>query len=231
MAQKLGVFCLFLLVVNWIVVDARSILTSDITEYRNHGSTGKLSEAVGKNYQLCTMCEEFTAEATILLSKNKTQTEIVAILLKACSRLQSLEEQCIILVDYYSSIFFLEISTIRPEEFCQKVNLCEKESIVLLKSNDTCNLCHQVVDDLLTRLKNPDTQFEILQFLLKECNKVENHVQECKRLVLQYGPLIMANGEKFLERKDICSTIHACKSSKVEAIVSAQTAETYLADA
>ncbi|KAH7672527.1 saposin protein [Dioscorea alata] len=231
MAQKIGVLFLCILAVSCIAVDARGLLASDITEYNTHGSVNKLSEAVGNNYQLCTLCEEFTAEAAIFLAENKTQTEIIAYFHKACSRLPSLEQQCIILVDFYGSLFFREISIIRPEVFCQKVDLCEKQSVVLSKSNNTCNLCRQVVDEVLSRLKDPDTQFEIIHFLLKECNKVENHVQECKRIVLHYGPLILVNGEKFLETNDICSTIHACEPSKVEAIGSTQTAETSLADA
>ncbi|KAM0941184.1 putative saposin-like type B, region 1, saposin B type, region 2 [Dioscorea sansibarensis] len=231
MAQRVGVLFLFTLGVSCFAVDARALLASDITEYNIHGSENKLSEAVGNNYQLCTLCEEFTADATIFLAENKTQTEIIAYFQKACSTLQSLKRQCVILVDFYASLFFREISIIRPEEFCQKVGLCEKQSVVLSKSNNTCNLCHQVVDEVLVRLKDPDTQFEIIHFLLKECNKVENHVQECKRIVLRYGPLILANGEKFLEKNDICSTVHACEPRKVEAVGSTQTAETLLADA
>ncbi|XP_039132793.1 prosaposin-like isoform X2 [Dioscorea cayenensis subsp. rotundata] len=211
MAQKIGVLFLFILAVSYFDVDARGLLASDITEYNIHGSENKLSEAVGNHYQLCTLCEEFTAEATIFLAENKTQTEIIAYFQKACSRLPSLEQQCIILVDFYGSLFFHEISIIRPAVFCQKVDLCEKQSVVLSKSNNTCNLCRQVVDEVLSRLKDPDTQ--------------------CKRIVLQYGPLILVNGEKFLETNDICSTIHACEPSKVEAVGSTQGAETLLADA
>lgn len=37
---------------------------------------------------------------------------------------------------------------------------------------------------------------------------------QCKKLVLEYGPLILANAEKFLEATDICTSIHACKKSQ-----------------
>lgn len=36
---------------------------------------------------------------------------------------------------------------------------------------------------------------------------------QCKRMVFEYGPLVLANAEKFLETTDICTTLHACNSS------------------
>ncbi|KAG2536167.1 hypothetical protein PVAP13_9NG165200 [Panicum virgatum] len=66
----------------------------------------------------------------------------------------------------------------------------------------------------MSKLKDPDAEFEIIQILIKECNKIEGHVQECKRLVLQYIPLIMVNGEKFLEKNnDVC--VQACMNITV----------------
>jgi len=38
---------------------------------------------------------------------------------------------------------------------------------------------------------------------------------QCKRLVLQYIPLILVNGEKFLEKNDVCALLQACPASKV----------------
>lgn len=37
---------------------------------------------------------------------------------------------------------------------------------------------------------------------------------QCKRLVLQYVPLILVNGEKFLEKNDVCALVQACPASK-----------------
>lgn len=31
-------------------------------------------------------------------------------------------------------------------------------------------------------------------------------------MVFEYGPLVLANAEKFLETTDICTTLRACKS-------------------
>lgn len=37
---------------------------------------------------------------------------------------------------------------------------------------------------------------------------------QCKRLVFQYGPIILANAEKFLESTDICAAAHVCRSGR-----------------
>ncbi|GJM88172.1 hypothetical protein PR202_ga04201 [Eleusine coracana subsp. coracana] len=72
----------------------------------------------------------------------------------------------------------------------------------------------------MSKLKDPDAEFEIIQILIKECNKIEGHVQQCKRLVLQYIPLILVNGEKFLEKNDVCALVQACDASQKRAVSS-----------
>ncbi|XP_017701866.2 prosaposin-like isoform X1 [Phoenix dactylifera] len=210
---------LLILVVSWSNADARSLVTFDVTvspvvvEAPRHEN--KISEAVLRDDQLCAMCENFTAQAAYFLGENKTQTEIIETLHQACSQLQPFEQQCILLVDYYASLFFGEITNIRPEEFCTKVNLCEKMVAVnLQKSEETCTLCHRVVAEITTKLKDPDAEFEIVKMLMKECNKMDHYGQECKKLVFRYVPLILVNGEKFLETTDVCASIHACEASQ-----------------
>ncbi|URD81269.1 Saposin-like type B, region 1 family protein [Musa troglodytarum] len=208
MALREGFF-LLILITTWASTDARSSVNFDImaTEIGTGTpqSQSKISKAVKGNDQLCTLCENFTAQATQYIGENKTQTELLETLHQACSEMKPFEEQCILLVDFYASLFFAEISKIHPEEFCKKFDLCEEmDSINLRTSDDSCSLCHDVVAKVFIKLKDPDTQFEVIKMLLKECNEVENYVKECKKLVLQYGPLILINGEKFLENTDVC---------------------------
>lgn len=67
--------------------------------------------------------------------------------------------QCLLLIDYYSALFFAEISKIHPEEFCKKFNLCEKMvSVSLLKTENSCSICHDVIAKVLVKLKDPDAQ-------------------------------------------------------------------------
>ncbi|CAI9774772.1 unnamed protein product [Fraxinus pennsylvanica] len=176
----------------------------------------QLVKEVSKNNELCTLCEDFASEALNYLSENKTQTEIISILHKSCSKIPTLKKQCIVLVDYYAPLFFLEVSNIQPEYFCNKVDLCERAvSMSQQLSKNTCDICHHAVSEALLKLKDPDTQLEIIELLLKACNSVEGYAKKCKRLVFEYGPLILVNAEQFLEKNDLCTALHACNSTAV----------------
>ncbi|XP_018676610.2 uncharacterized protein LOC103971073 isoform X4 [Musa acuminata AAA Group] len=208
MALIEGSFLLLLLIISWAGADARSLVNFDVM--------------VDGNDKLCTLCESFVAQATQYIGENKTQTEIIEMLHQACSNVDPFEEQCVMLVDFYASLFFAEISKMHPEVFCTKFNLCEEMVSVNLPKNDdswlSCSLCHDVVANVLVKLKDPDIQFEVIKMLLEGCNGVQHHVNECKKLVLHYGPLILENGENFLEITDVCAAIHSCKTSQVEFI-------------
>ncbi|XP_022874135.1 uncharacterized protein LOC111392956 isoform X2 [Olea europaea var. sylvestris] len=151
---------------------------------------------VTKNEKPCTLCEEFATEALNYLSENKTQTEIIGILNKSCFRIPTFKKQCITLMDYYVPLFFLEVSSMQPGEFCRKVDLCEKVvSISQHLVNDKCNLCHQAVTEALMKLKDPHTQ--------------------CKRQVFKYAPAILVNAEQFLETNDVCKMLRACNPAAI----------------
>ncbi|XP_058214735.1 uncharacterized protein LOC131326138 [Rhododendron vialii] len=173
----------------------------------------KVSEELAQDSHFCTLCEEFVAEALEYLEEDKTQTEIIEMLHSTCSQLRSLEQQCITLVDYYVTLFFDQVGSVEPGDFCQKVNLCEQAVMTSRpQSEDKCEICHHAVAEILLKLKDPDTQLEIIEILLKACNAMEGHVKKCKRLVFEYGPLILSNAEQFLENTDMCNAIHACDS-------------------
>uniref|UniRef100_A0A5B7AJX6 Pulmonary surfactant-associated protein B n=1 Tax=Davidia involucrata TaxID=16924 RepID=A0A5B7AJX6_DAVIN len=227
MGVRVGLLFLLVLGASW-VCDARELVTSDfssgktmiydvsVLEINDKEMEREVQalEEVGRNEKVCTLCEEFTAEALEYLAENKTQTEIIGILHNTCSRMLSFKEQCITMVDYYASFFFLEIVSVQPQDFCRKVNLCNQMVITSpLLSEDSCEICHYAVAEVLLKLKNPDTQLEILELLLKGCDAVESYVKKCKTLVFEYGPLILANAEQFLETTDICTVLHACDSS------------------
>uniref|UniRef100_A0A0D9UX67 Pulmonary surfactant-associated protein B n=1 Tax=Leersia perrieri TaxID=77586 RepID=A0A0D9UX67_9ORYZ len=163
--------------------------------------------------KLCQLCEQYSTEALFYLQQNETQTEILTILHHACSHLAPLKQQCITLVDYYIPMFFLEVSVVKPEKFCESVHLCRKGTMLRLPTRgDTCGLCHHAVVEALIMLKDPDMRLEIVEILLKACSKAENYAQKCKKMVLEYVPLILLKSEKFLETSDVCSAIHACNT-------------------
>ncbi|OEL23764.1 hypothetical protein BAE44_0015216 [Dichanthelium oligosanthes] len=204
---------------------------------------------------LCSTCENFASEAVTYLSEKQTQDKILEFLHDACSQSFSLEHKCVELMDSYATLLFSKIAEIKPEEFCKQYGLCRDTALFSgVRSDSTCVFCHHLLDEIMSKLKDPDAEFEIIQILIKECNKIEGHVQQvrnsvlisydpsmcklflkiaeitrscflllhlmymnccqCKRLVLQYIPLILVNGEKFLEKNDVCALVQACPASQ-----------------
>ena len=215
MGQRVGLLFLVLLSASW-ACDARqlgdqlSVLEMSKQEGEDESRTSK---KVSQKDNVCAMCEEFASKAVDYLSENKTQTEIIDLLHVTCSRLGSFKQQCITLVDYYAPLFFLEIATVQPADFCQKVNLCQQIAAFSSQlQEDSCKLCHRTVSEIITKLEDPDTQLEILELLLKGCNSMENYAKKCKRMVFEYAPIILTNAEQFLETTDVCTILHACQS-------------------
>ncbi|WVZ97957.1 hypothetical protein U9M48_043452 [Paspalum notatum var. saurae] len=164
-----------------------------------------------ENPQLCQLCEEFASEALFYLNENETQTEIIDALHQACSKFRSFKLECTRLVDYYAPLFFTKISSLSPEEFCVSVSFCGEVTFIRLpRHEDTCTLCHEVVDEIISNLEDPGMELKIIDILLKGCNNVENFVQKCKRLIIQDAPIIMEHIKKFLKKKDFCNSIHVC---------------------
>ncbi|KAJ8753783.1 hypothetical protein K2173_000037 [Erythroxylum novogranatense] len=169
-----------------------------------------------QNDQVCTLCEEFASQALDYLAENKTQNEVLKTLHATCSRVPTFKEECITLVDYYAPLFFLEISSIQPEAFCRKVNLCQEMAMLSAEiREDSCGLCERTVSEVLVKLKNPDTQLDIIEVLLKGCNSMDKYAQKCKKLVFEYGPAFLANAEQFLEKTDVCTMLHACDHASI----------------
>ncbi|XP_022143993.1 proactivator polypeptide-like 1 [Momordica charantia] len=204
---------IFLLVVGaaWDC-DARNLASSDseLSYLRQEKDNEALSEA-SEDPKICKLCESLVSQTVEYLADNKTQDEITVILRKTCAVLGLFNEKCISLVDYYAPLFFSEISSIEPTSFCQSARFCEQITVMSLQiQENSCGFCHQTVSKMVEKLKDPNTQIEILETLLNMCNSLGYRVKECKRLVFEYGPLIVAKSEKILENTDICRAIHAC---------------------
>uniref|UniRef100_A0ACD5WAR3 Uncharacterized protein n=2 Tax=Avena sativa TaxID=4498 RepID=A0ACD5WAR3_AVESA len=214
-------FLLALLLLSLGAAQARSTVFLHIEkEDRGYGqiskeelTSSKIPVHVNRGIPLCSACQNFTTEALSYVNEKQSQDKVMQVLHHACSQTLSLEKKCVELVDYYAPLIFAKIAEIKPDELCKQYGFCNS-LLSGVRSESTCVLCHQVMDEIESKLKDPDAEFEIIQLLLKECNKLQGHVQQCKRLVLQYIPLILVNGEKFLEKNDICEILKACDASK-----------------
>ncbi|KAJ1264711.1 hypothetical protein BS78_08G021500 [Paspalum vaginatum] len=203
---------LLLLLVAWVPAQAA---------YEEQISSTKIPVELKRSNPLCSVCENFTNEAVSYLSEKQTQDKVMEFLHDACSQSFAFEQKCIELVDSYATLMFAKIAEIKPEQFCKQYGLCRDVALLSgVGRESTCVFCHHLLDEIMSKLKDPDAEFEIIQILIKECNKIEGHVQQCKRLVLQYTPLILVNGEKFLEKNDVCALVQACPASQKSTVSS-----------
>ncbi|KMT06581.1 hypothetical protein BVRB_7g157510 [Beta vulgaris subsp. vulgaris] len=200
MDARIGLVVLLVLAGN-LVCDARNLMASDVSG----------SENVGRSVDVCTLCEEYTTLALDYLNQNKTQNEVMDSLHKACLQMHGLAQQCTLLVNYYAPLFFSEVSSVAPEGFCKRVELCRNVMVSSLpEKNNKCDLCHKAMDEALEKLKDPDTELEVIQILLKACNAVGRYAQKCKSMVFEFGPLVLVDATKFIQSVDLCTTFHAC---------------------
>ncbi|XP_042519303.1 uncharacterized protein LOC122093119 isoform X4 [Macadamia integrifolia] len=104
-----------------------------------------------------------------------------------------------------------------PEKVSTFVNdachILPSDMRVKISDDKNCGACHTAVEDIRDHLEDPDMKIKVIKILLKACNNVENHAKECKRMVMEYGPLILANIGKYLDNNDFCSIVHICKPS------------------
>uniref|UniRef100_A0A0C9RXJ5 TSA: Wollemia nobilis Ref_Wollemi_Transcript_5758_1687 transcribed RNA sequence n=1 Tax=Wollemia nobilis TaxID=56998 RepID=A0A0C9RXJ5_9CONI len=160
----------------------------------------------------CAVCEQFVEEAVYYVDQNKTRSEILSALHQTCSKLKMFSTECDSLVDYYASLFFMELETVKPKEFCQKISYCSDSSSLSLKLEQNCDLCRAAMSEVKAELEDPETKMKMIEMMLDGCKRVPTYTKECKRLVFEYGPVILTNMEKYLDSNDICSELHVCES-------------------
>ncbi|CAL4978071.1 unnamed protein product [Urochloa decumbens] len=185
-----------------------NILAQDSLPLPDAAEGSGLTAASGK---LCQLCEQYSTEALLYLKQNETQTEILSILHHECTSLAPLKQQCITLVDYYVPLFFLEVSMVKPEKFCESVHLCKNGMKISLPTQEgTCGLCHHVLLEVLIMLKDPNTKLEVTDLLLKTCSKAQNYEQQARKhqwRACHYLPLCeddVNQKRRFLPWKSIC---------------------------
>ncbi|XP_019184295.1 PREDICTED: prosaposin-like [Ipomoea nil] len=154
---------------------------------------------VSGNEDQCSLCKQIASNVITYFSENY-QT-----LYSLCYALFDLFPQCFEIVE--------EISSSDPETLCKSVHLCEGVvSISQYASNSSCDLCHRAVMGAIQKLKNPDTQVEVLQLFLRACDSAKKISTKCKKLVFEYAPSILMNAEQFPITNDICTLLHVCDS-------------------
>lgn len=69
--------------------------------------------------------------------------------------------QCLSMVDHYTQLFFTQISEIKSDQICKKLNLCQAMTKAALASQvhqGNCEACRETVSEVITKLKDPETK-------------------------------------------------------------------------
>nr|DAD28189.1 TPA_asm: hypothetical protein HUJ06_029657 [Nelumbo nucifera] len=102
MTVRVRLFHLLVLSISWVCADARSLEISDDfvkQTYQELKDKFQPPHLVPRNEQftaqasLCSLCEQFIAEALYYLGANKTQAEIMDILHGTCSKMEAFYPQ------------------------------------------------------------------------------------------------------------------------------------------
>jgi saposin len=193
-----------------VILELEAVLGPDKLCFESGLCTAAALNTVEDERKSCMVCQDLATDALTYLGSNKTRAEIVIALHLACGQFKELSKQCDLLVDLYTPRMMEQLENITPQEFCQMTKMCKPPKKVLA-SND-CATCQFVILELKIKLQDPETQEKVLEALMNGCNRVTNHVDECKALVVQYGPFVLANLDKILDSQAVCCKAGFCKS-------------------
>ena len=66
-------------------------------------------------------------------------------------------------MDSYATILFSKITEINPKEFCKQYGLCRDIALFSgVTSDSTCVFCHHLLDEIVSKLKDPDAEVTAL---------------------------------------------------------------------
>ncbi|ESQ40031.1 hypothetical protein EUTSA_v10014673mg [Eutrema salsugineum] len=158
--------------------------------------------------EVCELCDKYVTLAIDYLEDDDNQNALVEALHLSCSQIPPFKKQCLSMVDHYTELFFTQVSVMKPDQICKRLNLCLAATPLSHQGN--CESCRQTVSQVVSNLKDPEIKLKIIRLLLKECKSLNNYQDKCKKMVFEYGPLMLADLEKFLEKKDVCSILGVC---------------------
>lgn len=105
--------------------------------------------------QVCELCDKYATLAIEYLGDDDNQKALVEALHTSCSQIPPLQKQCLSMVDHYTQLFFTQVSVIKSDQICTRLNLCQA---VKGGQGNSCEACRQTVSELVTQLKDPETK-------------------------------------------------------------------------
>eukprot|EP00270_Netrium_digitus_P006209 TRINITY_DN18519_c0_g1_i1.p1 TRINITY_DN18519_c0_g1~~TRINITY_DN18519_c0_g1_i1.p1 ORF type:complete len:374 (+),score=108.69 TRINITY_DN18519_c0_g1_i1:140-1123(+) len=152
----------------------------------------------------CALCEQIAMQAVVMLRDGVTQEEIKKRLNHECLELPLLSRKCQAILELYFPQMLSLLNHLSPSEVCSSMHLCTPTTLHLSKqqqqpqqetaiaSSDRI-FCQYIVDEIKSKLSDPDNQMKVLTFLMNECKKTRNHasVKKCQEGVTLYLPLAL----------------------------------------
>eukprot|EP01112_Ceratiomyxa_fruticulosa_P009896 TRINITY_DN259_c0_g2_i1.p1 TRINITY_DN259_c0_g2~~TRINITY_DN259_c0_g2_i1.p1 ORF type:complete len:261 (+),score=57.76 TRINITY_DN259_c0_g2_i1:99-785(+) len=196
-------------------------------------TSAKQIELFSGNSTACTICQFIVNIAEGYVENNSTEQEILKELEFSCDLLgvPSWVSECKGLIsDYGEMIIQYLINDETPYVVCQQIGFCNSsailyEAIPLSKTpnsddesdNLECVFCDWAIAKLDDILSNQNTQSEALSFLENECQLLGNAkwVYDCKTLISEYGPIVIAMLANNEPSDKVCSTVLNCPSSLI----------------
>ncbi|MQM06244.1 hypothetical protein Taro_039067, partial [Colocasia esculenta] len=107
----------------------------------------------------------------------------------------------------------------KHKKFCILCEHFATQATQYLKENKTQGEIIEIFHRACHRLPSFQQQLRIVERLVKGCVMAERFAEQCQTLIFQYGPVLLVNIVRLLERADLCVSLHACQGNRNETVV------------
>ncbi|KAL0224959.1 hypothetical protein RCL1_002871 [Eukaryota sp. TZLM3-RCL] len=169
------------------------------------------------NDLVCPMCQWVIGTIESKISEETTRQEIIGFVEQVCNFVPaSLNPTCKLLVEQYGNLIIdLMVERYSANVVCQMIGLCE---VPQLPDNSVrCDLCVDLMNELVNYINNERTQEKVIEALEKVCFRVPATLQPaCHSIVTNYADFVFQFLMHAVHPHQICEFIKLCP---VEAFV------------
>lgn len=187
----------------------------------------KLSDESKKSGFFCDTCLDVSSEVTKILSDSDLSDKIEVFFAQLCQILPSdMESKCVDTAESYIEEIISYLQDLFEEEnLCYDTGLCTENAEIsqithaskiqpllmpLESDTNVCTVCLNATDAFINALDDPEMKIKVIKILFKACQQVENHVQQCQKLVFEYAPIFLSRIEKYMKNGELCTLLQLC---------------------
>jgi saposin len=162
----------------------------------------------------CDLCEQVVTQVLDMVKDKKTEDEIKSALERVCSYLpSSMSAKCKNFVDTYTDLLISLITQeLTPQEVCQELGLCQATIKKPEPVNDLeCDLCDQVVTQVLNMVQDQKTEEAIKEALDKVCDYLPSSWEaKCQNFVNTYTDILISLLTQEITAQEVCQALKLC---------------------